>query len=75
MEIIDGKRYDGTLGLYELIFIKFPNESVCTNDDVQIYRSVLLTTNAHRGQRVSPSNQIMGSKGYKYKNNSIIGIG
>ncbi|KYN22645.1 hypothetical protein ALC57_04952 [Trachymyrmex cornetzi] len=65
--IIDGKRYDGTTGLYELIFMKFPNESICTDDDVHTYRSILLTTNAHRRGH-SPSNQVMGSKGYKYKN-------
>ncbi|KYN10236.1 hypothetical protein ALC57_17634 [Trachymyrmex cornetzi] len=65
--IIDGKRYDGTAGLYELIFMKFPNESMCTDDDVHTYRSILLTTNAHRRGH-SPSNQVMGSKGYKYKN-------
>ncbi|KYN11453.1 hypothetical protein ALC57_16388 [Trachymyrmex cornetzi] len=64
--IIDGKRYDGTAGLYELIFMKFPNESICTDDDVHTYRSILLTTNAHRRGH-SPSNQVMGSKGYKYK--------
>ena len=33
--IIDGKRYDGIPGLYELIFMKFPNENICTDDDVQ----------------------------------------
>ncbi|KYN27940.1 hypothetical protein ALC57_02651 [Trachymyrmex cornetzi] len=65
--IIDGKRYDGTAGLYELIFMKFPNESICTDDDVHTYRSILLTTNAHRCGH-SPSNQVMGNKGYKYKN-------
>jgi len=26
--IIDGKRYDGIPGLYELIFMKFPNENM-----------------------------------------------
>ncbi|KYN16037.1 hypothetical protein ALC57_11721 [Trachymyrmex cornetzi] len=65
--IIDGKRYDGTAGLYELIFMKFSNESICTDDDVQTYRSILLTTNVHRHGH-SPSNQVMGSKGYKNKN-------
>ena len=54
-------------GLYELIFMKFPNENICTDDDVQTYKSILLTTNAHlRGH--SSSNQVMGNKGYKYKN-------
>ena len=68
--IIDGKRYDGTLGLYELIFMKFPNENICT--DVQTYRSILLMTNAHRCGH-SPNNQVMDSKGYKY--NSAISVG
>ncbi|KYN19188.1 hypothetical protein ALC57_08482 [Trachymyrmex cornetzi] len=69
-----GKRYDGKPGLYELIFMKFRNESICTVDDVQTYRSILLTTNAHRRGH-SPSNKVMGSKGYvtsrdkyRYKN-------
>ncbi|KYN09356.1 hypothetical protein ALC57_18532 [Trachymyrmex cornetzi] len=65
--IIEGKRYDRIAGLYELIFMKYPNESICTDDDVQTYRSILLTINAHRRGR-SPSNQVMGSKGYKYMN-------
>ncbi|KYM95695.1 hypothetical protein ALC62_13661 [Cyphomyrmex costatus] len=65
--IIDGKRYDGTPGLYELIFMKFPNESICTDDDVQTYKSILLTTNAYqRGHNAG--NQVLGNKGHKYKN-------
>jgi len=31
--IVDGKRYPGTPGLYELIFKKFPDETICTNAD------------------------------------------
>ncbi|KYN45284.1 hypothetical protein ALC56_00290 [Trachymyrmex septentrionalis] len=46
--IIDGKRYNRTPDLYELIFMKFPNESICMDDDVQTYKSILLTTNTHR---------------------------
>ncbi|KYQ51996.1 hypothetical protein ALC60_08892 [Trachymyrmex zeteki] len=33
--IINGKKYEGTPGLYELIFMKFPNEDICTDDDLQ----------------------------------------
>jgi len=47
--------------------MKFPNESIYTDDDVQIYRRILLMTNAHR-RNPSPSNQVIGSKGHKYKN-------
>ena len=64
--IIDGKKYVGTSGLYELIFNKFPNESKCTNADKQKYKSILLATNAHRRGH-STENQVMGNKGYKYR--------
>jgi len=46
--IIDGVRYVGTPGLYELIFKKVPDDVICTEDDKQKYKSMLLTTNAHR---------------------------
>ncbi|KYM93730.1 hypothetical protein ALC62_15668 [Cyphomyrmex costatus] len=65
--IIDGKRYYGTPGLYELIFMKFPNESICTDDDIQTYKSILLTTNAYRRGH-NAGNQVLGNKGHKYKN-------
>ena len=45
--IVDRIKYDGTPDLFDLIFMKFPNKSICTDDDVQTYRSLLLTTNAH----------------------------
>ncbi|KYQ47747.1 hypothetical protein ALC60_13223 [Trachymyrmex zeteki] len=65
--IINGKRYEGTPGLYELIFMKFPNENICTDDDMQTYNSILLTTNAYRRGHTADS-QVLGNKGYKYKN-------
>ncbi|KYM93995.1 hypothetical protein ALC62_15391 [Cyphomyrmex costatus] len=65
--IIGGQRYDGTPGLYELIFMKFPNESICTDDDVQTYKSILLTTNAYRRGH-NAGNQVLGNKRHKYKN-------
>jgi len=64
--IVDGKRYPGTPGLYELIFKKFPDETMCTNTDKQKYKSFLLATNAHiRGY--STYNPIMGNEGHKFK--------
>src|SRR5215469_4571779 len=42
--IIDGVRYVGTPGLYELIFKKFPDDDVYTDDDKQKYKSILLVT-------------------------------
>ncbi|KYN06761.1 hypothetical protein ALC62_02279 [Cyphomyrmex costatus] len=66
-KIIDGKRYYGTPGLCELIFMKFPNESICTDNDIQTYKSILLTTNAYRRGH-NAGNQVLGNKGRKYKN-------
>ncbi|XP_011858311.1 PREDICTED: uncharacterized protein LOC105555879 [Vollenhovia emeryi] len=69
--IIDGTRYVGTPGLYELIFKRLPDDLVYTKNDLQTYKSILLTTNAHRRGR-SASMPIMGNKGYKYS--MIIGL-
>jgi hypothetical protein len=65
--IIDQKRYAGTPGLYELIFMKFPNETIVTKLDKQKYKSILLATNAHRRGH-SMHNPILGNRGHKYKN-------
>jgi len=65
--IIDGKRYNGIVGLVWVNFHEISQRKICTDDDIQTYRSILLTTNAHRRVH-SPSNQVMGSKIYKYKN-------
>ncbi|KYQ53669.1 hypothetical protein ALC60_04233 [Trachymyrmex zeteki] len=65
--IINGKRYEGTPGLYKLIFMKFPNENIYTDDDMHNYKSILLTTNAYRRGH-SANSQVLGNKGYKYKN-------
>ncbi|KYQ51397.1 hypothetical protein ALC60_09498 [Trachymyrmex zeteki] len=65
--IINGKRYEGTPGLYELIFMKFPNENICMDDDMQTYKSILLITNAYRHGH-SADSQVLGNKGYKCKN-------
>jgi len=59
--IVDEKRYPRISGLYELIFEKFPDETICTNADKQKYKSILLTTNAHRRGH-SMHNPIMDNK-------------
>lgn len=64
--IINGVRYIGTPGLYELIFKRLPDDTVYTEDDKQKYKSILLTTNAHRRNH-NALNPILGNKGYKYK--------
>ncbi|KAL6258409.1 hypothetical protein P5V15_010367 [Pogonomyrmex californicus] len=53
--IIDNVRYNGTPGLYELIFKRLPDDAVFTEDDKQTYKSILLTTNAHRHTVITAS--------------------
>ncbi|KYN13316.1 hypothetical protein ALC57_14496 [Trachymyrmex cornetzi] len=65
--IIDGERYKGTLGLYELIFKKIPNDAIYTENDKQTYKHILLTTNAHRRDN-NARMPIKSNKGHKYKN-------
>ena len=64
--IIDGVKYKGTVGLYELIFERTPDDTVCTDADKQKYKSILLATNAHRRDHVAKKPPL-SNKGYKYK--------
>ena len=60
--IVDGIKYKDTPDLYELIFKRISDDTIYTENDKLIYKSILLATNDRR------SNPIVGSKGYKYKN-------
>lgn len=62
---IKGNQYKGTIGLYELLFMKFP-EDVYNKDDLEAYKSILITTNAHR-QNYLANAKINANKGKKYK--------
>ncbi|KYM96988.1 hypothetical protein ALC62_12366 [Cyphomyrmex costatus] len=64
--IIDGNRYKGTRGLYELIFKRLPDDDIYTENDKQTYKSILLTTNAHR-RRHNAEMPVKSNKGHKYK--------
>ncbi|XP_071573132.1 uncharacterized protein [Temnothorax nylanderi] len=66
-KIIDGIRYAGTRGLYELIFKKIPNDEIYTGeDDMQKYKSILLMTNAHKRNHDAHA-RLNGNRGYKYR--------
>ncbi|KYN00583.1 hypothetical protein ALC62_08642 [Cyphomyrmex costatus] len=65
--IIDGVKYEGTSGLYELIFKRIPDDAIYTENDKLAYKSILLAINAHRRSH-NADNPILGNKGYKYKN-------
>lgn len=60
--LINGKKYAGTRGLYELIFKKIPDETSYTETDMKNYKTILMITHAHKR-----GNQVMGNKGYKYR--------
>lgn len=64
---IGDKLFQGTPGLYELIFMKEPK--TFNSKDQQTYKEILEITHAHR-KNYNPLNQISGNRGYKY--NQII---
>ena len=46
--LINGKRYKGTPGLYELVFMKHPNENIYMESDMKAYKDILRNTNPHK---------------------------
>lgn len=65
--IMNGKKYCGTRGLYELIFMSSPNEYVYDESDLENYKAILLDSNVHR-VGYSISGKLRSSRGGKYKN-------
>lgn len=61
--ILNNTKYEGTHGLYELIFMKEPDSFVYTQEDLKSYALILESTNAHK-----LGNKKKGSRGYKYIN-------
>ncbi|KYQ47199.1 hypothetical protein ALC60_13782 [Trachymyrmex zeteki] len=64
--IIDGVRYAGTPGLYELIFKRIPEGLLYTEEDMHKYKNMLLATNAHQHKHHSQG-RLLSNRGYKYK--------
>lgn len=65
--IINKKRYKGTRGLYELIFMSFPNEYIYDEQDMGNYKTILEDTNVHRFNYL-PNGKLRSSRSHKYKN-------
>lgn len=63
---IKGIRYKGTRGLYELLFMRLPEEEVYNDNDLVAYKPILLATNGHK-QRYLPGSQINSNRSLKYK--------
>lgn len=64
--IIGDKEYEGTTGLYELLFMKVPDETKIKPQDVKNYKDILDRTHARR-RAYSADLQIQGAKSYKYR--------
>lgn len=62
---IGAQCYDKTPGLMELLFKKSPDLDSITSEDKLIYKSMLLTTNAHR-RDFDSKKPIKSNKGIKY---------
>lgn len=59
--------YNGTPGLFELLFLKAPDDNIYDEKDLDIYKKLLLESNAYK-QRYDASKQINSNRGIKYVN-------
>ncbi|XP_061718476.1 uncharacterized protein LOC133526018 [Cydia pomonella] len=62
---INGRSYNLTPGLSELLFKKIPSLEIITDEDKRNYKFLLLQTNAHR-RDFNPNKPIKSNKGRKY---------
>lgn len=65
--IINGVRYKGSPGLYELMFLKIPNQNIYTTSDLEKYKAIVFSTNAMR-RKYSRHERVNANRGYKYTN-------
>ncbi|KAK5649475.1 hypothetical protein RI129_000504 [Pyrocoelia pectoralis] len=63
--IINGVRYKGTEGLYELIIMNEPDPHLITEQDEANYRQIVIGTNAAR-RSYNPGEQLRGTRSRKY---------
>jgi len=63
---VDGKRYEGTPGLWELIVMKKPKTSVYDGNDVKNYKEIIKRTSA----MIHPVNPQIpaANKGHRWEN-------
>jgi hypothetical protein len=65
---IDGRQYQATDGLWELISKAKPDKNMVTLQDKQAYKRILLQSNAHRVNYCS-TGEIKANKSLKYTRN------
>jgi len=67
---IKGKEYEGAPGLWELLIMKRPNNTIYTTEDLANYAEILHDTNAMKHNHNPKSMKSKSSKGQKYKKNN-----
>lgn len=63
--IIDGKKFQGTLGLYQWLVRKHPPDTDST--DKEVFKRIVQETSAHK-ENYSPTGNIAVNKSWKFKN-------
>ena len=66
--IIEGVKYQGTRGLWELIVSNEPNDDLYDQDDINIYSAILVKTNAMRRDNDPNNPRPKSSKSRKWNN-------
>jgi hypothetical protein len=64
--VINDTRFRPSEGLYELLFKRLPNSDVYTADDLNVYKRILIATNAHK-KGYNFYNQIRRDNSLKYR--------
>jgi hypothetical protein len=62
---VDGKKFNSTNGLWELLTKSRPNNNMVTLQDRRAYKQTLAQSNAHRAN-YSPTGRIIANKSFKY---------
>ena len=63
--VVGDKEYQGTPGLWELIIMKKPDDSIYTQEDYEQYAEIMVKTNA---MKKAGTNTPKSSKGWKWTN-------
>jgi hypothetical protein len=62
---IGDEKYAATPGLLELLFMKQPDSSIYTQEDLEMYKTLVEQTSAHR-QKYDSTRQANSNRGFKY---------
>lgn len=64
---LKGKEYNGSPGLFELLFMNYPDKELYTERDLAKYKRLLEETNGHK-RAYAAKQQKNSNRGYKYMN-------